>query len=91
MLSYQDKIVHFAENSRKVSRRHCHDSTISVGVLGTALWGVSRDAKKHERTTEKRGEEQAVKLVISLFFLIFSPLPNFCGRFSLLPNLSFPP
>ena len=36
-----------------------------------------------------RGEERAVKFLFSLFFsLCFSLLPNFFGRFSLLPDFS---
>ena len=37
----------------------------------------------------ERGEERAVKFLVSLFFsLFFSHLPNFFGRFSLLPDFS---
>jgi len=37
----------------------------------------------------ERGEERAVKFLFSLFFsLFFSLLPNFFGRFSLLPDFS---
>ena len=39
--------------------------------------------------TVKRGEERAVKFLVSLIFsLFFSFLPNFFGRFSLLPDFS---
>ena len=46
--------------------------------------------RQHEcLSTPKRGEERAVKFLFSLFFpLFFSLLPNFFGRFSILPDFS---